>query len=729
VDPYIAVQPTSVSAAVGTPFTLSVTAHGDAITYAWRKFGTPIAGATNSTYGKVSASTADNGSYSVVIAGTYGSVTSSIVSVTVENAIVITKQPISLSKYPGQAATFTIKAGTNAVYQWRKDGVNIPIGPGITNFPGGSSYSIYPITTNFAGGYDVVLMNSFYSVTSSLATLTVLSDTNVPKVVVTVPKAGVGYTDPQVSAYTLAVNGTASDIGRVEQVRFSINSTNAYTSATLNTNDAVVTWSGSISVVPGTNVFRIYAVDFSGLTSAVQTVTFFYNVSSPLTLNIVTTPSTSNNVGSVINPAGTNLLVGRPYKLTAVPDALATYIFTNWTDGNDTVLQPHLALSYKSNLVLNFIMSSNLVINANFVTNLFQQAKGEYNGLFYETNGIKHHSGGYITLKVSPKFGVSGKVKTDGNVVGFGGKFTIDGQFTGTAKRAKLDKSDLTVNLQINFGAGTVTGSISDAVAGWNSPLTADQYLWNLTNNPALDYVNNYTLVLPPFDDNTNGPAGYSAGTLTVLTNGKVKFTAGLTADGQKWTHPTTLSQSGVWPMWAPLYVQKRIGLLTAKEIKENKGEIMGWLTFQTNTPAGSANLAPLGTVDWINTGGTNTYWTAGHTNQVAVLASRWRGVAPLLNWTTNGVADVSGANLGSNAFSANLTLTTNKLIATVPLTNNFKIGLTLGKGLIKGSLSNSVSGTINVPWTGVLLQDHNYGRGSFLSPTGAGKVEVHEAP
>jgi hypothetical protein len=268
-----------------------------------------------------------------------------------------------------------------------------------------------------------------------------------------------------------------------------------------------------------------------------------------------------------------------------------------------------------------------------------------------------------------------------------------------------------------------VTGTVTSPTNGWTSEITSDRFTWS-TNNPATYYAGDYTMVIPAFDDNTNGPAGYGSATVNVSTNGKVKFTSGVLADTQLIKQASYISGTGVWPVYAPLYFRLR-AVSSGATLKENHGELIGWLTIQTNLVG--SNLAPLGELDWINPGGTNTFWTAGHTNQFQPLASRWLGVAPLLNWTTNGVADVSGGELGTNGFSANLTLTTNKLFSTVPLTNKFTTALVIKNGAIKGAFTNAAAATVK--WTGVLLQDYNYGRGFFTSTNGAGKVEVHQAP
>lgn len=62
------VQPANTVAAVGQPFSLSVTASGiPPLSYQWRKGGAPIPGATDSTYSVASATADDAGTYDVVV--------------------------------------------------------------------------------------------------------------------------------------------------------------------------------------------------------------------------------------------------------------------------------------------------------------------------------------------------------------------------------------------------------------------------------------------------------------------------------------------------------------------------------------------------------------------------------------------------------------------------------------------------------------------------------------
>jgi len=432
-----------------------------------------------------------------------------------------------------------------------------------------------------------------------------------------------------------------------------------------------------------------------------------------LGLNLV--KPTPSKQGTPTN--GANLIIKRDYTVTALQVFTNGYIFTNWTasiDGGEPTNIVSTSLSYT------FTMQTNLKVSANYITNPFLIYQGSYNGLFYETNEIKHASAGYVTLKVTPKFAVSGKLTVDGNTVSFGGKFALDGTFTNTVKRAvKLDKTNLNIALKINFGAETVTGTVvnPDPTNGWTSELTADHYVWS-TNNPATGYINNYTLVVPAFTNSVEGPAGFGGAALNIATNGKVKFLGGTLADKAPIKQATFLSPTGVLPIYVPLYVSSRT-VSSGAVVKESHGEVIGWLNVVTN--AVGTNLAPQGTVTWINASTNDLFWPAGFTNEVDVLSSRYVGAAPILSWT-NGVADVSGADLASS-FSAALTLTTNKLFATLPLTNSFKAGLALKTGLVKGTMDVPA---LKTTWSGVILQDYDTAKGYFTGTNSAGKVEIH---
>ncbi|MHC1766869.1 MAG: immunoglobulin domain-containing protein [Verrucomicrobiia bacterium] len=189
--PVITTQPASLAVAVGGTAAFSVTATGTApLTYQWRKNGSPIAGATSSTYTINSVQTGDAGGYTVVVTNGAGSVTSSVATLTIPEAPVITTQPASLAVAVGGTAAFSVTATGTAplTYQWRKNGSPIA---GATS----STFTINSVQTGDAGGYTVVVTNGAGSVTSSVATLTI-------------PEAPVITTQP--ASLAVAVGGTAA---------------------------------------------------------------------------------------------------------------------------------------------------------------------------------------------------------------------------------------------------------------------------------------------------------------------------------------------------------------------------------------------------------------------------------------------------------------------------------------------------------------------------------------
>lgn len=79
-------QPSSQSLYVGGTLTLTVTASGVNLQYQWYKDGVVLSGATSATYTKSGLTTADAGTYTVVVTGTNGTVTSSSAVITVSTA-------------------------------------------------------------------------------------------------------------------------------------------------------------------------------------------------------------------------------------------------------------------------------------------------------------------------------------------------------------------------------------------------------------------------------------------------------------------------------------------------------------------------------------------------------------------------------------------------------------------------------------------------------------------
>ena len=97
----------------------------------------------------------------------------------------------------------------------------------------------------------------------------------------------------------------------------------------------------------------------------------------------------------------------------------------------------------------------------------------------------------------------------------------------------------------------------------------------------------------------------------------------------------------------------------------------------------------------------------------------------------TQGEAVLAEGDL-PGSFAAGVELTgDNKLMATLPLVNNFKGALSVKTGLMKGTFQHPLTLAPAKPtaWGGVLLQDWNFGRGHFTGTNLSGTVSLDPTP
>lgn len=172
-NPIITVPPLSTSVQLGGSASFTVIAISiPAMTYQWLSNGIPLAGATAVTYSLSNVQLSEQATYSVEVfnGGPSTMEVSSGATLTITNIPPsATSQPQSVVTTNGGAAAFSVIAtGTAPLnYQWTFGGTNIS---GAT----GSSLSFASLATTNAGSYAVVINNSCGTVTSSVATLTVV---------------------------------------------------------------------------------------------------------------------------------------------------------------------------------------------------------------------------------------------------------------------------------------------------------------------------------------------------------------------------------------------------------------------------------------------------------------------------------------------------------------------------------------------------------------------------
>ena len=170
--PAISSQPLDRIVPVGNNVLFSVTATGTTpLSYQWYfNTNTLIAGAVSSAFTVTNAQLTNTGTYSVIVTNNFGSITSSVATLTVTNAAPsITAQPQSQNVAVGNTATFSIAANGTAPlgYQWYFN-TNTLITGAVTN-----SLTIINAQLTNTGTYSVVVTNIIGSVTSAVATLTV----------------------------------------------------------------------------------------------------------------------------------------------------------------------------------------------------------------------------------------------------------------------------------------------------------------------------------------------------------------------------------------------------------------------------------------------------------------------------------------------------------------------------------------------------------------------------
>lgn len=175
--PYIDIQPQppANNLYVGQSFGLSVVAAGPSLLYQWQKDGVNLNGASSANYNVSDITTTDSGNYAVVIANSYGSVTSSPVAITVSAAsapVNAVTTPASVTRVVGGSVTFTVTAdgSTPFTYQWMKGATILG---GQTN----ANLTLTNLAVADSAGYACAVSNSLGGTISSVGALTVQTST------------------------------------------------------------------------------------------------------------------------------------------------------------------------------------------------------------------------------------------------------------------------------------------------------------------------------------------------------------------------------------------------------------------------------------------------------------------------------------------------------------------------------------------------------------------------
>jgi hypothetical protein len=145
-----------------------------------------------------------------------------------------------------------------------------------------------------------------------------------------------------VSNQLFNATGTAKDTAGVAAVFYQLNGGD-WTNAAGTAN-----WTAGLTLTPGANTLRVYAVDTSTNFSTTNSVTFTYVVTAPLTVQIVGQGTVTPNLN------GKLVAIGRPYSMMA--KAGKGFKFQSWSGSINT-----------NTTKLSFTGASNLVFTATFV--------------------------------------------------------------------------------------------------------------------------------------------------------------------------------------------------------------------------------------------------------------------------------------------------------------------------------------------------------------------------
>jgi len=411
--PVITQQPFSQTNLVGSNVVFTASASGTPpLAYQWRTNGVNlvnsliVSGATTNVLTLAGISATNAGNYTLVVTNAFGSVTSSIATLTVllpsTTSLQVTLSPagavsagaqwqVDNGIFQSSGATVSgLAAGNHTVSFTAINGWTTPANLTVlvnANLLTSTNATYMPVTNQLLiraiglGGISPNYSNAWlqigrnYSITSAPATgfvftnwqvstnwvggVTVTS-TNLQFMMqsnLTIQANFIETANPSVSITnvpagltvsnaTFMVKGNASDIWQVTNVFYSLNSGSWSNAQTAN---AWTNWSATVNLAPGTNTVFAYAVNLGGKVSPTTNASLFLVVTNQLLIRAVGLGGISPNYSNAW------LQIGRNYSITSAP--ATGFVFTNWQVstnwvGGVTVTSTNLQFMMQSNLTL-----------------------------------------------------------------------------------------------------------------------------------------------------------------------------------------------------------------------------------------------------------------------------------------------------------------------------------------------------------------------------------------
>src|ERR1019366_6528325 len=271
--------PLSLTNCLGTGASFNVSATGTGLSYHWYKGASPLAGQTGASLALNNVSASDAEAYSVVVSGVCGNTVTNSARLMVNQILLVTSAPTSVTNCPGTGASFNVNAtGTGLGYQWYK---------GVSPLPGqtGSSLVLSNVSAADAGTYSVVVSGVCGNAVTNSASLTVNQSVVVASAPMSVTNClgtsasfnvnatstWVSYqwykgADPlpyQVNSSLVLSSLSAADAGTYSVVVSGVCGSAVTNSASLTVNQSVVVASAPVSLTncPGTSAsFNVNAI-------------------------------------------------------------------------------------------------------------------------------------------------------------------------------------------------------------------------------------------------------------------------------------------------------------------------------------------------------------------------------------------------------------------------------------------------------------------------------------
>ncbi len=498
------------------------------------------------------------------------------------------------------------------------------------------------------------------------------------------PKPSIRIVEPlaglSVGTNILSVSGTTKSRTAIGTIFFQLNSNHFGAPFTTN---LWTNWTTNVTLQPGTNTIRAFAMDSSSNVSDEVALQLRYVDLQPIDLEIA--PQNFGGITSSFN--GTNLEVGLAYTIRALP--AKGNVFSNWTGSILSTNNP-----------LHFVMQSNMVLQANFASNYYLGAQGAYSGLFCVSNEISYESSGMLSgLKIGPQGSFTARVLTKSESYAVAGRFDISGNATNRIARAASQGGPVTMALSLKWTTNPpqVTGVITCSNQNWTANLLALRAAqWPASAE--------FTMLLAPLTNDPSAvPPGYG---YALMTNHLGRFTLnGALADGSTFSESVAVSQEGLLPIFATAHPYQ--------------GFLMGWLDL------GPKSLLSSG-LTWIKSPSHATkLYTDGFMTSVAAIISVWTNPPAheaALPMPLN--LDVVGGDLTANLslgidFNAENSFLTN-FISPGYESSSLDGAVNAKTGLVTFAITNKGPAS-TMGGAGAFLQNTSFGGGFFLGKTNVG--------